>query len=117
MPKALSNSCRARALQGRADMDFFDVIRYFGALFLVLALVGVAALMLRRFGLPGITQGKDRRLAVVETLVLGPRHRLLLIRCDATEQLLLVSPQGATHVASQPAKPTFAQALTASDAP
>jgi len=38
-------------------MDMTDALRYFGALAIVLALVGVAGIALRRFGLPGITGG------------------------------------------------------------
>jgi len=52
-------------------MDMTDAFRYFAALALVLALVGGAGLVIRRYGLPGITGGAGRRLSVVETLMLG----------------------------------------------
>ncbi|MEO8113885.1 MAG: flagellar biosynthetic protein FliO, partial [Phenylobacterium sp.] len=33
---------------------------------------------------------KDRRLAVVETLVLDPARRLVLVSCDGKERLILL---------------------------
>ena len=58
-------------------MTFIDVLRYFGALLLVLAMVGGAGLLARRFGVPGVTKAAGiKRLAVVETLMIGPRQRL-----------------------------------------
>jgi flagellar protein FliO/FliZ len=80
-------------------MDVVDLARYFGALLLVLALVGFAALAARRYGLAGFVQGTvERRLAVVETLMIGPRQKLLLVRRDGMEHLVLVGPQGANVV-------------------
>jgi len=35
-------------------MEFIDLLRYFGALLLVLAMVGGAGLLARRFGVPGV---------------------------------------------------------------
>jgi flagellar protein FliO/FliZ len=80
-------------------MDMTDAIRYFGALALVLALVGAAGLAMRRFGLPGISGG-GRRLAIVETQILGKNHRLFIVRCDGTEHVLVTAPQGATVIAT-----------------
>ena len=79
-------------------MEFNDIIRYFGALALVLALVGGAGVAIRRFGVPGVVGGKGRRLGVVDSIMLGSRHRLFLVRCDAAEHLLVLGPQGATLV-------------------
>jgi flagellar protein FliO/FliZ len=82
-------------------MDVIDLLRYLGALLLVLALVGFAALAARRYGLAGFVQGTiARRLAIAETLMLGPRHKLILVRRDGIEHLVLVSPQGANVIES-----------------
>ena len=82
-------------------MDLIDIARYFFALMLVLALLGFAALAARRYGLPGIAQGSvKRRLGVVETLMIGPRHKLYLLRRDDSEHLVLVGPQGANVIES-----------------
>jgi flagellar protein FliO/FliZ len=82
-------------------MDLIDIARYLGALMLVLALLGLAALAARRYGLPGIAAGNAlRRLSVVETLMIGPRHKIFLLRRDDREHLILVGPQGASVVES-----------------
>jgi flagellar protein FliO/FliZ len=99
-------------------MEFIDVMRYFGALLLVLALVGGAGLIARRFGVPGITRASaDKRLAVVETLMVGPRQRLFIVRRDNVEHLLLSGPDGATVIESgipvAPSGPRSAGAATA----
>ena len=79
-------------------MDLIDIARYFGALLLVLALVGFAGLAARRFGVPGVMRSNDtRRLAVVETLMIGPRQRLYLVRRDDVEHLIVIGNDG-THV-------------------
>lgn len=81
-------------------MDMTDAIRYFGALALVLALVGAAGLAMRRFGLPGIAGGGGRRLSIVETQILGKNHRLFIVRYDGAEHVLVTAPQGATVIAT-----------------
>ena len=63
-------------------MDMFDAFRYLGALALVLALIGGAGLLMRRYGLPGIAgMGRrldDRRFAHARTQ--SPRHHLEMRR-------------------------------------
>ncbi len=86
-------------------MEFTDVFRYFGALALVLALVGAAALAMRHFGLPGLPGSSARRLRIVESLILGRNHRLLIVRCDGTDHVLMTAPQGATLIASTAVPP------------
>jgi flagellar protein FliO/FliZ len=82
-------------------MDVIDLARYFGALLLVLALVGFAALAARKYGLAGFVQGTvARRLSIVETMMVGPKHKLVLIRRDGAEHLVLLGPQGADVIES-----------------
>jgi flagellar protein FliO/FliZ len=88
-------------------MDMTDAIRYLGALALVLALVGIAGLALRRYGLPGVALGSGRRLQLVEQLMLGKNHRLMIVRCDGVEHVLVTAPQGASLIASTSAKPAI----------
>jgi flagellar protein FliO/FliZ len=96
-------------------MDVINLMQYFTALLFVLAL-GAAALLIKRYGnnpqafregLNGKLAGKlgkwdfklpERRLAVVETLMLGPKQRLLIIRRDNVEHLVLSGPDGASVV-------------------
>ena len=78
-----------------------DFARYLGALLLVLGLVGAAGLAARRFGLSGLVKpSATRRLSIVETLTVGPRQRLLIIRRDNVEHLVLAGSDGITVVES-----------------
>lgn len=66
--------------------------RFLLALILVVALIFVIAWIVRRLGLGGrfaAPRGK-RRLAVVEVLPLDSKRRLVLLKCDATEHLVLL---------------------------
>jgi flagellar protein FliO/FliZ len=82
-------------------MEFLDTARYLGALFVVLALLAAAALAARKFGVPGVTKGiSDKRLTVVETLMLGPRQRLFILRRDSVEHLVMTAPEGISVIES-----------------
>ncbi len=75
-------------------MDFADFVRAAFALALTLGLIGLAAVGLRRFGPDAIARltpkRAERRLAVVETLILDPARRLVIISMDGEERLLLL---------------------------
>ena len=43
-----------------------------------------------------------RRLSIVETLVVDPRRRVVIIRCDDREHVLLLGAERETVLASQP---------------
>lgn len=78
-------------------MDPTDYIQFVLALVFVLGLIGLMGIIMKRYG-PGATitskgKGSGRRLAIVEALPLDPRRRLLLIRRDGKEHLLLLGPQ------------------------
>lgn len=74
-------------------MDLSEIVRMIAALAVTLGLVGLAAAAARRFG-PGalsrLKPGAPRRLAVVESLVLDPARRLVLVRFDQEERLILL---------------------------
>ena len=67
-------------------MGFADLFRMVAALAVTLGLVGLAAYALRKFGpdtLRRLQNAKSaRRLSVVETLMLDPARRLVLVRLD-----------------------------------
>lgn len=75
-------------------MFFADIVRMIAGLAVTLGLLGLVVVALRRFGPDTLRrlQGarRERRMTVVETLVLDPTHRLVLVRCDAEERLFLV---------------------------
>lgn len=75
-------------------MGLLDLLRAGLALAFTLGLVGLAAFLLRRFA-PGLvlrlqSKVQDRRMRVVETLVLGPAQRLVLVSVDERERLIIL---------------------------
>jgi flagellar protein FliO/FliZ len=81
-------------------MDFDLYIRFALALILVLGLIALLAWLLRRFGM-GVKMTKGRRrLDIVEVQMLGPRHRLMLIRRDDVEHLVVVGPNSEAVIES-----------------
>ena len=73
-------------------MDLVAYLKFIAALLFVLALIGALAWVARRFGL-GLRSGPItgvRRLALVEVMVLDARRRLVLVRRDEVEHLLLL---------------------------
>ncbi|MGA0599438.1 flagellar biosynthetic protein FliO [Caulobacter sp. KR2-114] len=97
-------------------MDFAEFARAIFALAVTLGLVGLAAVGARRFGpewmarLQSTTRTK-RRLAVVETLVLDPHRRLVLVRCDDQERLVLLG-EGQVLMSPAPADSPIPEAPT-----
>lgn len=75
-------------------MDIFELIRAVAALAITLGLVGLAAVALRKFGPDALSRmtalRRDRRMKVVETLVLDPTRRLVLFTLDGEERLLML---------------------------
>ena len=71
---------------------FMDLLRALFALALTLGLFGLGVYAVRRWGPKGLLQlqvGTDRRLSIVESLNLDATRRLVLVRCDGRELLLL----------------------------
>lgn len=93
-------------------MEYETYLRFVLALLLVLGLIAIFAWVLRRFGFGGALRTDNRRrIQVLETTPLGPRHRLVLIRRDHTEHLLLLGPQGDVVVERGIERATFEQEM------
>lgn len=87
-------------------MDVMDWARALAALAGTLALLGLLAVVARRFNMiQPLRAGADRRLAVVESLMLDPRRRLVIVRDGAQEHLLLLSPFGDSRLDTRAAPP------------
>lgn len=86
-------------------MDWTDWARAAAALVATLALIGALAYGARRFGMlqPG-SGASERRMRVTESLMLDPRRRLVLVKLDDREHLLLLSPAGDRVITSQEGK-------------
>ena len=77
--------------------------RFFIAFLVVLALIGLTAWLVRRFGsnrLGGAARGRQPRLAVIDAATVDGRRRLVLIRRDNVEHLLMIG--GPTDVVVEP---------------
>src|SRR5450755_508082 len=77
--------------------------RFFIAFLVVLALIGLTAWRVRRFGanrLGGAARGRQPRLAVIDAAAVDGRRRLILIRRDNVEHLLMIG--GPTDVVIEP---------------
>jgi flagellar protein FliO/FliZ len=66
-----------------------DIVRAVAAFVFVLALIGLSAWLVRRFG-SSVRFGRQGRLGLVESIAIDSRRRLVLIRRDQTEHLLLI---------------------------
>ncbi|KAF0224956.1 MAG: flagellar protein [Rhodospirillaceae bacterium] len=77
-------------------MEMTDYLRSVAALVLVLGMILGVLWLLRRFGVPGMVPARTsvRRLALVETIALDSRRRLVLVRRDGREHLLLLGAAG-----------------------
>lgn len=66
------------------------------ALVFVLALIGLLAWLAKRFGVAGALARPQasRRLSVIESLPLDARHRLILVRRDTVEHLVMLGAGG-----------------------
>lgn len=81
-------------------MGFDTYIRFALALVLVIGLIALIAWLLRRFGITGrlapgsgVPTGR-RRLSVVEACNVDGRRRLVLVRRDGVEHLVLLTANG-----------------------
>lgn len=79
-------------------MNTADYFRFLAALIFVLALIGVLGWLLRRYagGAPAPRRGERgrKRLSIVEVRPVDPKRRLILVRRDGAEHLILTGPQG-----------------------
>jgi flagellar protein FliO/FliZ len=80
-------------------------LRFFVAFVIVLGLIGGAAYLVRRFGATALNaaasaRGRQPRLAVIDAAAIDGRRRLVLIRRDNVEHLIMIG--GPTDVVVEP---------------
>jgi len=98
------------------DLNLTDYIKFVFAFVFVLALIALATAAARRFGfgLPSNPRNAtQRRLGIVESLNVDGKRRMVLIRCDDTEHLLLLGATTELVIESsiKPPENTFPKAL------
>lgn len=94
--------------------DWGLLARFVLALAVVLALIAAATWAARRYlgsSMLGSLTGR-RRLAVIESTMLDAKSRLVLVRRDSTEHLLVLGPAGAAVVESNIPRAAAAPAPT-----
>lgn len=80
-------------------MDASSIIGAIGALTFVLALILGAAWAAKRFRYSGSILKPSRtgaRMKIIERIQLDGRHQAVILRCDDTEHLVVLSPESAT---------------------
>jgi hypothetical protein len=96
------------------------LLRFVIALAVVLALIAATGWIGRRYmggGRIAAFAGKRRRLALVETLQIDGRTRVLLVRRDAAEHLIMIGGSGALVIETGIVPPQpFARAVNAAEA-
>ncbi|MBP6688510.1 MAG: FliO/MopB family protein [Hyphomonadaceae bacterium] len=85
-------------------MDFLDLARAVFALLATLALIVGAAYLARRLGMlqpggPGV-----KRMRITETLLIDTRRRMVIVRVDDREHVMLLGPGGDLLVSDMAAK-------------
>lgn len=74
-------------------MAWTQYLQFALSLGFVLALIGILALLAQRFGLGHAPRrGTQRRLAVSEVMALDAKHKLVLVRRDDVEHLIVLGP-------------------------
>lgn len=84
-------------------MELEVYLRFVLALIFVLGLIGGLALVARRFGFGGrmiVQAGQKQRLSVTEVRPIDARHKLVLVKRDDTEHLLMIGPANSHIVES-----------------
>jgi flagellar protein FliO/FliZ len=72
-------------------MDWQSLTRLVLALIFVLCLIGIVATLVKQYGHKLTTGGQGARLGVLEWRQLDARHRLVLVRRDNREHLLILT--------------------------
>jgi flagellar protein FliO/FliZ len=93
-------------------LDWLEWVRALFALIATLALIMGAAYGARRLGMlqPG-GQG-PKRMKISESLMLDPRRRMVIVRCDDREHLILLGPAGDVVVSDMAPKEEVQQVET-----
>ena len=102
-------------------MDFAEYLRFFIALGFVLVLIAGLAALVRRSGFGGRlttapSAGSERRLALIEVRPLDAKRKLVLLRRDDREHLVLLGIGGdlliESDIPAPPARPGSARVLS-----
>jgi flagellar protein FliO/FliZ len=85
-------------------VDWLDWARTLFALIATLALIAGAAYAARRLGMLQPGGMAPKRMRITETLMLDTRRRMVIVRVDEREHVLLLGPAGDVVVGEMAAK-------------
>lgn len=85
-------------------MDLLDWARALFALIATLALIAGAAYAARRLGMLQPGGPGEKRMRITETLLIDTRRRMVIVRVDEREHVLLLGPAGDVLVSDMAAK-------------
>lgn len=99
-------------------MTYETYIEFALALVLVLALMAILAIILKKVNHAhsGLI-GRDNRLKIVEQRMIDTKHKMVLIRCDDKEHLVILSQNGETVVKNDIKPPLKKNAKNKKDIP
>jgi flagellar protein FliO/FliZ len=89
-------------------MDAESYLRFVLALVVVVGMILAVTWVMKRLGVGNNAMGplgRKRRLRTVESATIDSRHRLVLVRRDAVEHLVLISPTGSQLIEAGIAAP------------
>ncbi len=86
------------------DPESFSWLRFAFASATVIALMAALAWGLKALALRGLLRPSrpDERIRILSSVGLDARRRLVLVKCDQTEHLILLGPSGDVVVSSFP---------------
>lgn len=87
-------------------METANYIQAFAALVFVIALIGLSAVVYRRFVLDKnfLKGGKPRRLQIEEQIYLDAKRKLVIVKKDETEILILLGANSESVISHQSLK-------------
>ncbi|MEQ9520088.1 MAG: flagellar biosynthetic protein FliO [Parvibaculum sp.] len=87
-------------------MEISDLLRFISALVFVVGLIAACAWAARRFGLmpDGARASNSGRLAIIESLSLDAKRKLVIVRHDNKEHVLMLGETDLVIEAGLPAK-------------
>lgn len=100
-------------------MELSEILRFAAALVFVIGLIVACAWAAKRFGLvpSGRQTSMNKRLAVSETLSIDPKRKLVIVRHDDREHLLLLGDQDIVLEAGLPAQEDLSVDVTPANNP
>ncbi len=79
-------------------MEAEKIINMLLALVFVVALMGLLALLAKKFGLNNVKGAQGKRLKILESLAIDSKHRAVILQCDQKQHLVILSQNGETVI-------------------